>query len=153
MCCSDLRRDRAGRPPALRELLAASEEEQQASGYSHTLREICQQPLTWPATAATAEANAPALRAALAGAAAVVLTGSGSSLYAGECLAPSLRAVLGIPVEAIGGGDILTHGGARIPPPRPCLVISLARSGNSPESCGAVDLLLEIGRASCRERV
>lgn len=139
---ASLIRDLAGRAPALRELLSPSEEEQQASGYYHTLREICQQPLTWPVTAATTAANAPALKSALEGVAAVVLTGSGSSLYAGECIAPALQAQLRIPVEAIGGGDLLTYGGVRIPPLRPGLVISVARSGNSPESCAAVDLLL-----------
>lgn len=141
-------RDLAGRAPALRELLEATEQEQQESGYHHTLREICQQPSTWPATAATTASRAGALGAALDGVQALVFTGSGSSLYAGECLAPVLAGELRIPAEAIGGGDILTHGAARIPPPRPCLVVSLARSGDSPESCAAVDLLLS--EPACR---
>jgi tagatose-6-phosphate ketose/aldose isomerase len=128
--------------PALRELLRSSEQERRASGYYHTLREICQQPETWPLTAAAALSRAPRLRAALADVRSIVLTGSGSSLYAGECLAPALRADLRIPVETVGGGDLLTNGEARISPLRPCLAVSLARSGDSPESCAAVDLLL-----------
>ncbi|HWQ53717.1 MAG TPA: hypothetical protein VN442_08530 [Bryobacteraceae bacterium] len=142
-------RDLAGRSPALRELLDATEQEQQESGYEHTLREICQQPSTWPATAATTALRSGALGAALEGVQALVFTGSGSSLYAGECLVPVLAGDLRIPAEAIGGGDILTRGAARIPPLQPCLVVSLARSGDSPESCAAVDLLLSTEPA-CR---
>jgi tagatose-6-phosphate ketose/aldose isomerase len=95
------------------------------------------------ASAAAALDHRDALRAALDGARSVVLTGSGSSLYAGDCLALALQDALRIPVQAIGGGELLTHGGRRLPPARPCLVVSLARSGDSPESCGAVNLLLE----------
>ena len=136
-------RDLAGRAPALRELLQAPEQQQRESGYFHTLREICQQPLLWTETASAAVRARAALTAALEGVRSVVLTGSGSSLYAGDCLALALQDALRISVAAIGGGELLTHGGRRLPPERPCLVVSLARSGNSPESCAAVDLLLE----------
>ena len=135
-------RDLAGRAPALRELLDVPEDRQRAAGYFHTLREICQQPFTWIDSAAAAVRMRGPLGAALDGTRAVTLTGSGSSLYAGECLALALQAALRVPVQAIGGGEILTHGGWRLPPGRPALVVSLARSGNSPESCAAVDLLL-----------
>jgi tagatose-6-phosphate ketose/aldose isomerase len=43
---------------------------------------------------------------------------------------------------AIGGGALLTHLGA-LPPERPALLISIARSGDSPESVGALSLLLK----------
>jgi tagatose-6-phosphate ketose/aldose isomerase len=42
----------------------------------------------------------------------------------------------------VGGGTLLTYGGKALPPERPGLVISLARSGDSPESRGAIELLL-----------
>ncbi len=137
-----LLRDLASCAPGLRELLESPEEEQQAAGYFHTLREICQQPLTWPVTAEIAAARAAELRAALSGVQAVVLTGSGSSLFAAQSLAPVLRRDLNVHVEAAAAGDILTHGSMCLPPLRPCLLVSLARSGNSPESCAVVDLLL-----------
>lgn len=137
-----LLRDPTACAPGLRELLEGPEEQQHAAGYHHTLREICQQPFLWPGTADTVAAHAARLRASVEGVQAVVLTGSGSSLYAAQSLAPALRRDLNVQVEAIAAGDLLTHGAVCLPPGRPGLLVSLARSGNSPESCAAVDLLL-----------
>jgi tagatose-6-phosphate ketose/aldose isomerase len=135
--------------PALAGLLAASPEEQAARGYAHTLREICQQPLTWLETSDIALAHRELLSHAMRGAPgearaeAVVLTGSGSSMYAANCLALPLQGSLQVPVVAMSGGQLLTEGRRVLPPGRPTLVVSFARSGNSPESIAAVDLLLE----------
>jgi tagatose-6-phosphate ketose/aldose isomerase len=82
----------------------------------------------------------------------IVFTGSGSSLYAGECLSPALQARLRIPVHAVPAGEVLTHPSGWLPPRGPCLVVSLARSGNSPESCGVVDTLHD-GVPECRHLV
>ncbi len=125
------------------ELLDRPVEEQRREGYFFTLREICQQPSTWRATSTQMQGLAGALRLQLEGIQAVVLTGSGSSEYAGNCVELVLRRQLGIAVQAIGGGELLTHGTAVLPPPRPLLMVSLARSGDSPESVGALSLLLE----------
>ncbi len=116
--------------------------EQLALGYGHTLREIRQQPETWPDTVATLLGRADDLRLCLEGAGSVVLTGSGSSLYAGECAAPALQPALHRPVAAFSAGQILTHPETCLPPSGAYLVVSLARSGNSPESCAVVDGLL-----------
>ncbi|WP_200948998.1 tagatose-6-phosphate ketose isomerase [Frateuria sp. Soil773] len=118
--------------------------QQQDAGYADTLREILQQPETWRGTAELL--RRPEVRQRLAAVldpapAQVVLTGSGSSMYIGECLAPSLQAGLGLPVQAIAGGTLLTHWRSVLPP-GPGLLISLARSGDSPESCGVVSRLL-----------
>ena len=128
----------------LQELFAASLAEQQAHGYADTLREILQQPATWTETA-NLLAN-PAVREALQAAlspqpAHVVLTGSGSSMYIGECLAPLLQRGMGVPVQAIAAGTLLTHW-RDVLPPGEGLLISLARSGDSPESGGVVSRLL-----------
>jgi len=129
---------------ALDALLAAPLAEQQARGYVHTLREILQQPTTWLGTAdllCQSSLREP-LQAVLAPRPShVVLTGSGSSMYIGECLAPSLQLGLGIPTQAIAAGSLLTHWRSVLPPDAG-LLISLARSGDSPESCGVVDRLL-----------
>lgn len=116
---------------------------QRERGYVDTLREILQQPATWLATAALL--CEPSARALLHDAltprpAHVVLTGSGSSIYAGECIAPNLQQTLGVPVLAIPAGTLLTHRSAL--PPGGGLLISIARSGDSPESAGVVDQLL-----------
>ena len=128
----------------LQELFAASLAEQQARGYADTLREILQQPATWTETA-NLLAN-PAVREALQAAlspqpAHVVLTGSGSYMYIGECLAPLLQRGMGVPVQAIAAGTLLTHW-RDVLPPGEGLLISLARSGDSPESGGVVSRLL-----------
>ena len=70
-------------------------------------------------------------------------TGSGSSIYAAECAAPALQRALGVPVTAVPAGLILTHPDTCLPPSGRFLVVSLARSGNSPESRAVVDWLLE----------
>lgn len=132
----------AGRGP-LGALLAPSRDEQLRRGYGHTLREIAQQPVTWIETAASMQDHGVALRESVAGATAVVFTGSGSSVYAAECVAPCLQRGLGVPVSAVPAGLILTHPHTCLPPAGAFLLVSLARSGNSPESRAVVDQLLE----------
>jgi tagatose-6-phosphate ketose/aldose isomerase len=127
-------------------LLAARPEEQDRGGYRHTLREISHQPLTWLETAENVPARLGAIEAALASVrdgqrGTIVFTGSGSSLYAGECLSPALQERLRLPVHAVAAGEVLTHPAGWLPPSGPCLLVSLARSGNSPESCGVLDSL------------
>lgn len=135
-------------------LLGAPFDQQVKRGYGHTLREICQQPITWSETAACVEARASEVAATLdeaglsQGNGALVFTGSGSSLYAGECLAMPLQERLRVPVNAISAGQLLTHPLASLPPTGPYAVVSLARSGNSPESHAVVDSLLLEKRAS-----
>ncbi len=73
-----------------------------------------------------------------------MLTGSGSSEYAGHCVRLALQNELSVNTLAIGGGVLLTHGVKALPLERPGLVVSLARSGDSPESVGALALLLEL---------
>ncbi|MGJ5816489.1 SIS domain-containing protein [Paludibaculum fermentans] len=109
---------------------------------SDTQREIWQQPSIWRNTAERVMASSGRLKELLDGCGAVVLTGSGSSQFAGECVDAALEEQLGHPVRTVGGGALLTHGALALPPLRPLLLVSLARSGDSPESAGAVELLL-----------
>lgn len=128
---------------ALGPLLSPAADEQLRRGYGHTLREIGQQPLTWLETAQRVEALAPAVAESLAGVSAVVVTGSGSSVYAAECMAPALQRRLSLPVTAVPAGLILTHPTSCLPPSGPFLLVSLGRSGDSPESRAVVDSVLE----------
>lgn len=143
--------------PALGDLLAIPFEEQLNRGYGHTLREIAQQPSLWVDIAAGLEPRRSDLERFLrgdTGAAlpyAALLTGSGSSGYVGECLAPGLQLRLGIPVRAVASGAILLQPEAYLPP-GPALMVSFARSGGSPESCAALELALERAPA-CRHLV
>lgn len=129
--------------PVFAELLKKPIATQRERGYFHTVREICQQPDTWEQTALEVSGRLADLRGPLAGCASVVLTGSGSSEYAAACLHPLLQEVLHLPAQSVGSGSILLHERASLPPGPLCLV-SLARSGNSPESAGVVELMLDI---------
>ena len=124
------------------ELFGHSEEEQQRLGYFHTIREICQQPWTWLQTRDRMLASRDRLKEDLKGIHSLALTGSGSSEYAGECVRFPLQYELGIPTESISGGALLMYGGKALPPGRPAVLVSVERSGDSPESSGVVELLL-----------
>ncbi|GLQ45381.1 tagatose-6-phosphate ketose isomerase [Dyella lipolytica] len=128
----------------LEALQAQPAEAQQAAGYADTLREILQQPATWQDTFDLLHSTVVQQRLAKAlnqQPGHIVLTGSGSSMYIGECLAPLLQSGLGVPVQAIAAGTLLTHWRSVLPP-GPGLLISLARSGDSPESGGVMSTLL-----------
>ena len=112
--------------------------EDPAAGHQETLREILQQPETWRVTARQMERDLPTLAPLFAGLEAIILTGSGSSEYAGECARPALRRRLGITAEAIDSGTLLTDGVSLLSAGRPALMVSFARSGDSPESVGAL---------------
>jgi tagatose-6-phosphate ketose/aldose isomerase len=128
--------------PRVAELLRGSPEQQRQGGYFHTLREISQQPTTWVKSAEQMISSSEQLVGLLAGSETVVLTGSGSSEFAGDCVCAPLRRELGIVVEVVGGGALLAHGSDALPPRRPGVVVSLGRSGDSPESVAAVARLL-----------
>lgn len=128
----------------LGQLLAGSADEQRRAGYADTLREILQQPQTWRDSAgllASPAVSALLAQARIAQPEHIVLTGSGSSIHVGECLAGVLQAALRIPCRAIPAGDLLTHARGMLPPGRG-LLISIARSGDSPESTAVVDGVL-----------
>ena len=124
-------------------MLSENREEQERHGYIHTLREILQQPSTWLDSAERMIAKSPELLRRMEGVRSLVLTGSGSSEYAGACVRLVLQNALGFAAQTVGGGALLTHGARAVPPERPGLMVSLARSGDSPESVGAVSLMLD----------
>ena len=69
-----------------------------------------------------------------------ILTGAGTSAFIGECLAPYLAAQSLGRVEAIATTDLVSAPYLYFEPQTPTLLVSFARSGNSPESVAAVDL-------------
>jgi len=71
-------------------------------------------------------------------------TGSGSSEYAGDCVRQVLQNELRVTTQAIGGGILLTDGSKALPVGRPAMMVSLARSGDSPESVGALSVVLAL---------
>lgn len=118
-------------------------------GAVHTAREIAHQPAIWQTVYAQLQAERPALDAFLAPLLAlpqlrIVLTGAGSSAFIGQCIAPALLRHLGahpgIRVEALATTDIVSSPEQCLQAEVPTLLVSFARSGNSPESLAAVDL-------------
>src|SRR5437879_9083995 len=113
------------------ELFGRPEAEQKRLGYFHTLREICQQPWTWLHTCDRMMASRERLRQHVAGIRSLVLTGSGSSEYAAQCVCLPLQNELGISTESISGGALLMYGGGTLSLGRPGLLVSLAGSVSS----------------------
>lgn len=140
---AELQRVSAG-STALGQVIGKAEVERVAAGYGHTLREIVQQPLAWADTALRAAAfveNSFAGQHHERHVDSIALTGSGSSQYAAELAMPALESRLALPVRAIPSGDLLAYG-TRMMPDGAALLISLARSGNSPESVAAVRVVM-----------
>ena len=69
----------------------------------------------------------------------IILTGAGTSEYVGRALWPAVLQKHHGRVHAIGTTDIVASPELFISPERKTLLISFARSGNSPESVGAVN--------------
>jgi fructoselysine-6-P-deglycase FrlB-like protein len=129
-------------PKSFSELRGSSEEIQQTEGFAHTLAEIWQQPEVWVDSASRMALSADRWRERVQRAKSIVLTGSGSSYFAGKCAELALQERLSVLVQAIESGELLQLGPGALPPARPLLLVSFARSGDSPESCGLVSHLL-----------
>lgn len=113
---------------------------------SWTRREIDQQPETLRATQALLRDRRADIEAFVAPLLArtdlrIVLTGAGTSAFIGECLAPWLSGLLHRSVEAIATTDIVSAPSLYLRAGTPTLLVSFGRSGSSPESVAAVDLV------------
>ncbi|TDL10093.1 SIS domain-containing protein [Mycolicibacterium obuense] len=107
-----------------------------------TILEIGQQPDAWREVAGRSDEHAetfvrellarPDLR--------IILTGAGSSAFAGEIAAPLLRRHLHRRVEPIATTSIVASPLDHLEPETPTLLVSFARSGNSPESLATTAL-------------
>ena len=69
----------------------------------------------------------------------IVLTGAGTSAFIGDAIEPVMRGIW-TNVRAVPTTDLITHAEYLLDAERPLLLISFARSGNSPESVGAVNI-------------
>jgi tagatose-6-phosphate ketose/aldose isomerase len=123
---------------ALHSLLDRPIEYQEAAGYFHTVREIASQPVVWRATADVVTSSFGGLRTFLGGASRLLFTGAGSSYYAALAAASALRSCFDV-VEAIPSTEIVTDPEGSLPR-EPFVLVSLARSGDSPESMAVVEL-------------
>jgi tagatose-6-phosphate ketose/aldose isomerase len=70
----------------------------------------------------------------------IILTGAGTSAFAGEILAPALSRRMGRRVDAVATTDVVSNPREYFTDDGPTLLVSFARSGNSPESVAATEL-------------
>lgn len=115
------------------------------TGSAATAREIEQQPEIWGEVEELVELQRAELRAFLDGVLEkehlrIVLTGAGTSAFIGEIAAPALARSLGRRVDAVASTDIVSDPLGCFPEDVPTLLVSFARSGNSPESSAATRL-------------
>jgi len=110
----------------------------------HTEKEIAGQPQLWKSIFDTS-INRRELRQFLKPITAhndlqVILTGAGSSAFIGESVEQYFKHGFGKTTRAISTTTLVTNFTDYIDPEKPLLLISFARSGNSPESNAVVDL-------------
>ena len=108
-----------------------------------TFNEIHQQPAMWrkelKALLENQEAISAFMHKYLTPDTDIVLTGAGTSAFIGDALQPVMRGMWKN-VRSVATTDIITHAKYLLSPDKPLLLVSFARSGNSPESVGAVNL-------------
>ncbi|OZB87829.1 MAG: tagatose-6-phosphate ketose isomerase [Microbacterium sp. 14-71-5] len=110
-----------------------------------TGREIAQQPDVWRQVAVDTRQRRKTVDAFLSPLLArddlrIVLTGAGTSAFVGELLAPALTKELHRRVEAVATTDIVSNPAEAFAEDVPTLLVSFARSGDSPESVAATVL-------------
>lgn len=74
----------------------------------------------------------------------IILTGAGTSAFIGDIIAPWLSHHTGKNFVAVPTTDLVTNPTDYLTPAKPTLLVSFARSGNSPESVAAVELASQI---------
>ncbi|AOZ72165.1 hypothetical protein BK816_01675 [Boudabousia tangfeifanii] len=110
-----------------------------------TYTEVCDQYPKWRVLAQDLKDNAKKHEAFLAPLLAkkdlrIVLTGAGTSAFVGETAAPAIARATGRRVEVVATTTIVSNPRESFAQDVPTLVVSFARSGNSPESLAATKL-------------
>lgn len=121
-----------------------TEEKMKETSSTFTLTEIYQQPATWEKTCKQIKENKDELKKFIDQVITcddfdVILTGAGTSEFVGNALFSHLAGLLNHKAKSYGTTDIVATPEAYLSRTKPTLLISFGRSGNSPESVGAVD--------------
>ena len=115
----------------------------------YTYAEIMQQPRVWKQQydriAARRQEIETFVRSHIERGYRVLFTGAGTSAYIGDALVPAVAGSLFEGAAAVPTTDIITHPASWFTPGRNVLLVSFARSGNSPESLGAIKLADRLG--------
>jgi tagatose-6-phosphate ketose/aldose isomerase len=118
-------------------------------GAEATVREIIQQPDVWREASKNIETQRDSLDEFLSPLLAradlrIVLTGAGTSAFVGSVAAPALSRLLNRRIDAVATTDIVSNPRLHFAEDVPTLLVSFARSGNSPESSAATRLADEV---------
>ena len=119
----------------------------------HTWKEILQQPQMWRNTYDIIynmrEKVASFVKNYVAQGYEIILTGAGTSAYIGDALQWVLSGTLLHGAKAVATTDIITEANQLFNKDSKVLLVSFARSGNSPESVGAINLVNKVaGKAA-----
>jgi len=113
-------------------------------GGIHTATEISQQPEVWEQVWERINMEQSALQQflsdALSNSTRILITGAGTSAFIGFSLRGTFQRLTGIFTEVVASTDIVSHPKDYFQTGIPTLMVSFARSGNSPESVAAVEL-------------
>ena len=125
-------------------IFGVTEEKMKETSSTFTLTEIYQQPATWEKTCNQIAEHKDEIRKFIDQVITqddfdVILTGAGTSEFVGNALFPHLTQLLNYKAKSYGTTDIVATPEAYLSRTKPTLLISFGRSGNSPESVGAVD--------------
>ena len=115
----------------------------------NTAKEIIQQPDTWRESVKNLIKNKIEIKSFIDSFLSkkefrIILTGAGTSVFAGEVCEPYLTSLLNKRVEAIATTDLVASPKSYFIKDIPTLLVSFARSGNSPESVHAVNLASQL---------
>lgn len=115
----------------------------------HTAKEICQQPRIWRNLLQLISQKQEQIQVFLKPLLAdpnleIILTGAGSSAFGGVALAPWLREHTKLNVHAYGTTEIVADPLQYLSTNKKTLIVSFARSGNSPESVATIQLADQI---------
>ena len=114
-----------------------------------TATEINQQPATWRKTIKQVEDAKEEIAAFIANVTKhddydIILTGAGTSEFVGNAIYSFLAAKTNFKIKSYGTTDIVATPENYLSQNKPTLLVSYGRSGNSPESVGAVEVADEV---------
>lgn len=126
-----------------------SQEQLKENGAIHTATEICQQPEAWRQTLDILEERKTQIERFVEPLLAkekvqIIFAGAGTSAYVGDTIAPYLGEKIGKRVCSIATTDIVANPSQFLEKNTPTVLVSFARSGDSPESVATYDLAQQI---------
>lgn len=125
-------------------LFGMSKQSVYAAGATYTATEINQQPEMWQKAYSIVNESKEKIKEFISKKVSkntrIILTGAGTSDYVGDTIALHLAEQLNLRVEAIATTDLVSNPREYVEKEIPTILVSYARSGNSPESVGAYDI-------------